>query len=116
MEALVYFLLWAGLFFLMMRYGCGAHVMGHGHKHDGSSAARTMPGPDGGFASPAKHIDPVCGMEVEPARAKSSLFGGRAYYFCSASCRERFEANPQPFAQKPARASQPVEEARGSHH
>lgn len=43
MEAVVYFILWAGLFFVMMRYGCGAHVMGHGHKHDGSSAARTMP-------------------------------------------------------------------------
>jgi hypothetical protein len=26
-----YFLVWAALIFLMMRYGCGAHVMGHRH-------------------------------------------------------------------------------------
>jgi YHS domain-containing protein len=116
MEAVVYFLLWAGLFFLVMRFGCGAHVMGHGHKHHRSSADRTMPVSDGGFASPEKDIDPVCGMEVEAARAKSSLFGGRAYYFCSASCREKFEANPRAFAQKPGRDPQPMEDARGSHH
>ena len=37
MSSIVYFLLWAGLIFLMMRFGCGAHVMGHrghgGHQH-----------------------------------------------------------------------------------
>jgi hypothetical protein len=31
-----YYLLWAGLFFVMMRFGCGAHVMGHGHHRNGS--------------------------------------------------------------------------------
>jgi hypothetical protein len=31
METLIYFALFAGLFFLMMRFGCGSHVMGHGH-------------------------------------------------------------------------------------
>lgn len=30
MEALVYFVVWGALIFLMMRFGCGAHVMGHG--------------------------------------------------------------------------------------
>ena len=36
MSTLVYFLIWGGLFFLMMRFGCGAHIMGHGknHRHD----------------------------------------------------------------------------------
>ena len=29
MEMLVYLLLFGGLFLLMMRFGCGAHVMGH---------------------------------------------------------------------------------------
>jgi hypothetical protein len=38
MEAVVYLLLWAGLISLMMRYGCGAHIMGHGHKHKSSRA------------------------------------------------------------------------------
>jgi hypothetical protein len=36
MGSILYFLLWAGLFFVMMRFGCGAHVMGHGHHHGNS--------------------------------------------------------------------------------
>jgi hypothetical protein len=32
---ILYFLLLAGLVFVIMRYGCGAHVMGHGH-HGGA--------------------------------------------------------------------------------
>ena len=31
MEALLYFLLWGGLFFVLMRFGCGSHVTGHQH-------------------------------------------------------------------------------------
>ena len=54
MEAVVYFLLWPGLFVQMMRYGCSAHVMDHGHKHDGLSAGWTMPGSESGFALPQK--------------------------------------------------------------
>ena len=35
METLLWFAIWAALIFLMMRFGCGAHVMGHGHgQHD----------------------------------------------------------------------------------
>ena len=33
LQNLLYFAIWAGLFFLMMRYGCGSHIMGHGHHH-----------------------------------------------------------------------------------
>ena len=29
----LYFLLWGVFFFMMMRVGCGAHIMGHGHGH-----------------------------------------------------------------------------------
>jgi len=29
MSELVYFMLWAGIIFLMIRFGCGAHEMGH---------------------------------------------------------------------------------------
>jgi Cu+-exporting ATPase len=38
MEGLFSLLLFAGLFFLMMRFGCGAHMAhgGHGHQHGGS--------------------------------------------------------------------------------
>ena len=38
MGTVLYLLVFAGLFMLMMRFGCGAHVMGHnqhsGHKDD----------------------------------------------------------------------------------
>ena len=33
MSTLVYFLIWGGFFFVMMRFGCGAHIMGHGKGH-----------------------------------------------------------------------------------
>ena len=47
----------------------------------------------------SKTIDPVCGMEVEPARAKggSATHEGREYHFCSPRCRERFAAAPRQF-------------------
>ena len=44
-------------------------------------------------------IDPVCGMEIEEAQAPATTeFEGRPYYFCSESCRDEFEANPQLYA------------------
>ncbi|HHL40809.1 MAG TPA: cadmium-translocating P-type ATPase [Deltaproteobacteria bacterium] len=42
--------------------------------------------------------DPVCGMDVDPAQAaESSKYGAETVYFCSKSCRERFEADPAAF-------------------
>ncbi|MEK7876700.1 MAG: heavy metal translocating P-type ATPase [Pseudomonadota bacterium] len=42
--------------------------------------------------------DPVCGMQVdERTAAGSSVFEGRTYYFCSASCEKKFRANPAQF-------------------
>src|ERR1700693_6147063 len=39
--------------------------------------------------------DPVCGMTVDPATAKHKLeHAGKTYYFCCASCLEKFRANP----------------------
>ena len=37
MQTLIYFLIWGAFFLFIMRFGCGAHVMGHrsGHHHDG---------------------------------------------------------------------------------
>jgi YHS domain-containing protein len=43
--------------------------------------------------------DVVCGMQVDPARAKgTSEYQGRTYYFCSTSCKAKFDANPQQYA------------------
>ena len=47
---------------------------------------------------PTEHIDPVCGMTVDPAEAAgSSVYRGQTYYFCHPGCLERFEAAPAAF-------------------
>lgn len=53
-------------------------------------------------------IDPVCGMQVESARAPaSSIHDGQQLHFCSDRCRERFEGSPERFA-APRRGAQIV--------
>src|SRR5688572_7069673 len=43
----------------------------------------------------AAEIDPVCGMTVDPAKAAgSSTVDGKTFYFCSAGCKQRFDADP----------------------
>ncbi|MDB5509702.1 MAG: copper-translocating P-type ATPase [Hyphomicrobiales bacterium] len=45
---------------------------------------------------PAK--DPVCGMTVEPAKAKhKTQHAGVTYFFCSSGCEAKFEADPQKY-------------------
>ena len=50
--------------------------------------------------------DPVCGMMVEPERAKATaVHAGRTYYFCCTGCASKFNADPQKYlAGKPAAA------------
>ncbi len=48
-----------------------------------------------------KHVakDPVCGMEVNEQTAEhKAAYNGKTYYFCSAGCKEAFEANPRKYA------------------
>ena len=43
--------------------------------------------------------DPVCGMTVDEKSAKfKSEHMGKTYYFCSAMCKQRFDANPTKYA------------------
>src|SRR5687767_5318167 len=45
-----------------------------------------------------KHIDPVCGMTVDPARAAgSSEHDGKTIYFCSKGCKAKFDAAPEQY-------------------
>ena len=45
--------------------------------------------------------DPVCGMNVDPAKAAgSSQYQGRTFYFCAPGCKTRFDANPAQYAGK----------------
>ena len=46
-------------------------------------------------SSSSSAVDPVCGMTVDPKRAAaSSDHEGTTYWFCSKSCKQRFDANP----------------------
>jgi len=39
--------------------------------------------------------DPVCKMNVEESKAAATAtYDGRTYYFCSESCKVRFEKKP----------------------
>jgi P-type Cu+ transporter len=49
--------------------------------------------------------DPVCGMAVDTfAPGARSMFGGRAFYFCSEACQQQFEANPTRYLDGTVRA------------
>lgn len=42
--------------------------------------------------------DIVCGMQVDDKKAAgTSNYKGKTYYFCSVSCKEKFEKNPENF-------------------
>jgi len=90
MEGLGTLLFWAALFFLLMRFGCGAHMIrgrgAHGEsKHDNRKN---------------KHIDPVCDMEVEVDQGYGKMYEGELYRFCSRSCLDKFDSDPQRYLNK----------------
>lgn len=101
LQNVLYFLLWAGLFFLMMRIGCGAHVMGPGHHHRSRPDDGPNPASGGPWEAPSQNTDPVCGKTVDAATAKSSFYQGHIYYFCSQDCREKFESAPASYTRTP---------------
>ena len=107
MQALLYFLLWGAFFFVMMRFGCGAHVMGHRHGHTGVAQDTALS--PGSVAVPAKAIDPVCGMNIEIAGARTAVHARKVYYFCSQSCREKFESSSQSYLTRDGKPAQKME-------
>lgn len=82
------FLIFAGLFYFMMRYGCGAHMI-HG-KHGGHEKNATD-----------KHLDPVCGMSVDFDKGYGKMHEGTLYRFCSRSCLDKFEDEPDKYLKQP---------------
>lgn len=84
MEGLLSLLLIAGLFYLMMRFGCGAHMI---HGHGGHSGH--------GHRDTQTFRDPVCGMAVAPDQGYAKVHDGREYRFCSRNCLDKFEADPE---------------------
>ncbi|MGH9749176.1 MAG: heavy metal translocating P-type ATPase [Candidatus Polarisedimenticolia bacterium] len=55
----------------------------------------------------ATATDPVCGMQVEPGKARggSADFEGATYWFCNPRCRASFTADPRKFLETPRRAA-----------
>lgn len=104
-KQLISLLIWGGLFFFMMRFGCGAHVMGGHGNHGGHGAS--------GDTTDKETKDPVCGMAVDRQKSTAaSTYRGKTYYFCSPSCRDKFEHEPEKYANAGARE----EPQQGAHH
>jgi YHS domain-containing protein len=89
MEGLLNLLLFAGLFYLMMRLGCGAHMI-HGHGEEAHGHGEEA----------VNHQDPVCGMQVDPKQGYGKMYGDRLYRFCSRNCLDKFDADPEAFIGK----------------
>jgi len=94
MEGLLSLLIFAGLFYFMMRVGCGTHMV-HG-KHGGHA---------GHDSNAAKHIDPVCGVEVKVDQGYGKMHEGKLYRFCSRNCLDKFEVKPEQFLNPPVSGS-----------
>ncbi|HEX7810181.1 MAG TPA: HAD-IC family P-type ATPase, partial [Thermoanaerobaculia bacterium] len=55
-------------------------------------------------------VDPVCGMTVDPAQAAgSSRSGDTTHHFCSASCKQKFNANPAAYGVTPPASTEVVD-------
>jgi YHS domain-containing protein len=84
MSGLISLLIFAAFFFLMMRFGCGAHA-GHGGHHRGHRTESST------------NTDPVCGMQVEPDQGYAKVYQGTRYRFCSRDCLDKFDAAPDKY-------------------
>jgi xanthine dehydrogenase accessory factor len=91
----------------------GAAPVRHTTATPGATAAGAAPareaepgGPagPGGQPEPTEAVDPVCGMTVAAAPASHPLpHDGVTYYFCSTSCRRKFELDPAAYATRETR-------------
>src|SRR6516164_2223961 len=58
--------------------------------------------------------DPVCGMTLDPAKARHRAeHAGHSYFFCIAKCREKFTANPTRYIITAAQSLGPITAAPG---
>lgn len=89
MDGLLSLLIFAGLFYFMMRYGCGAHMIHGNHNHGTDKTKIDNNNPE--------HTDPVCGMKVAADKGYAMMHEGSLYRFCSRNCLDKFEARPQSF-------------------
>ena len=102
MESVLSILLFVAVLYLMMRYGCGAHMHGGGCGHTSRDHSKRNEDSGNHGKASANQVtrDPVCGMQIESKRASySAQYGPDTYYFCSKECLRRFEDRPESFAE-----------------
>ena len=87
MEGFITLLIFAGLFYVMMRFGCGAHMVSGG-RHAGQDKTED-----------SNNVDPVCGMEVSIYEGYGMMHNKTLYRFCSRKCMDTFESEPEKFTQ-----------------
>ena len=72
-------------------------VVSHDHRIR-ELADRVMWLEDGQLKKMDIHRDPVCGMEMDPARSSASfVYQGKTYYFCAEGCQRLFSEDPSRF-------------------
>jgi len=71
-DGLLSLLFFGVLFYVMMRFGCGAHMV-HGHRGHGGKK-------DAGDPQP---VDPVCGKHVPTLEGYGKMQDAKLYRFCS---------------------------------
>jgi YHS domain-containing protein len=102
MGPLLSILLFVAFFYLMMRFGCGAHAAGGGCGHGSHGDQKMKEHCDTQDSSTPRQIthDPVCGMEIEVNQAPhSTTYGSDSYYFCSKDCYAKFQERPGYFVE-----------------
>ncbi|HEX8012118.1 MAG TPA: hypothetical protein VF814_14475 [Casimicrobiaceae bacterium] len=101
-QNLVWIILAVGAVFVFSRLRGHGGLLGfgggHGAAFGGGDHSGHGPGGDQPQDSAPAAIDPVTRSPVDPARALSSFYGGRVYYFESAETRTKFEAAPSSYA------------------
>jgi YHS domain-containing protein len=99
MQGLGTLLLFAALFYFMMRFGCGAHTV-HGHGGGGRGDHAGHGGHAEPWRAPARHVGQ--GSRVRHGRGVGAgytkMYGGRDYRFCSRACLDKFEEHPDQYA------------------
>jgi len=89
MEGLATLLFYALIFYFLMRFGCGAHLI-HGHNHQEDS-----------HDEDEQHVlDPVCGKEVNSNQGYGIMYKEQLYRFCSRRCLEQFDEQPALFTRQ----------------
>ncbi len=79
-----------GLFFvLMMRFGCGSHLL-----HSIQKKRRKS---EDGLKT---RIDPVCGKKIGPHVGYALMYESTEHHFCSRQCLDAFESHPDRYIAK----------------